>query len=124
MVTRTFSKARQTAYSIVAVSPFDVAPCGNDYCGVSVGKGGACGPLLFRFLAKSVNSENGLNGHGRWGTQTKNVEMYALRDKQARGGRWLNLNLGDGHDFGERSGNMPKYSAAYRPLGEAVCKKS
>jgi hypothetical protein len=100
---------------------FDIAPCGKDYCGVSVGKNGACGPLLFRFLAKSVNDENGLNGHGRWGTQTKNVEIYASRDDSLTGGRYLSLNLGDGHDFGERSGNMPKYSAGYAPAGAAHC---
>ena len=99
---------------------FDIAPCGKDYCGVSVGKNGACGPVLFRFLAKNVVGENGLNGHGRWGNQTKNVEIYATRD-DSDGSRYLSLNLGDGHDFGERSGNMPKYSAGYSPQGAAHC---
>jgi hypothetical protein len=99
----------------------DIAPCGKDFCGVSVGKNGACGPVLFRFLAKSVNSENGLNGHGRWGNQLKNVEIYAYRANDVAGGRFMNLNLGDGHDFGERSGNMPKYSAGYSPAGAAHC---
>lgn len=99
----------------------DIAPCGKDYCGISVGRNGACGPVLFRFFASSVASGNGLTGHGRWGEQKKNIELYAYRDKAAPGARVLNLNLGDGHDFGERSGNMPKYSATYRPLGGARC---
>jgi hypothetical protein len=100
---------------------FDIAPCGKDYCGVSVSKSGTCGPVLFRFLARSVMSGNGLSGHGRWGDQKKDVEIYAFREKATPGGRSLYLNLGDGHDFGERSGNMPKYSATYRPVSEAHC---
>ena len=96
----------------------DIAPCGKDYCGVSVGQNGKCGPVMFRFLARSVASGNGLTGHGRWGDQKKNIEIYAYADGKDRG---LNLNLGDGHDFGERSGNMPKYSASYRPVGNARC---
>jgi hypothetical protein len=101
---------------------FDIAPCGKDYCGVSVGRNGTCGPVLFRFLAKSVAGENGLVGHGRWGQQKKNIEIYAYGDAGAPGERGLNLNLGDGHDFGERSGNMPKFSATYRPAGNASCR--
>ena len=99
----------------------DVAPCGRDYCGVSVGKNGACGPILFRFLATSIRSGGGLSGHGRWGDTRKNIELYQYADKDARGGRVMGVNLGDGHDFGERSGNMPKFSAPYRPIGAAHC---
>jgi hypothetical protein len=103
---------------------FDIAACGKDFCGISVGKSGNCGPVLFRFTAKSINSESGLNGHGRWGNAKKNVEIYGLRTKDTPGGRFLSLNLGDGHDFGERSGNMPKFSAVYRPLGAPRCSVS
>ena len=99
----------------------DVAPCGRDYCGVSVGKNGACGPILFRFLATSIRSGGGLSGHGRWGDTRKNIELYQYADKDSPGGRVMGVNLGDGHDFGERSGNMPKFSAQYRPLGAAHC---
>ena len=99
----------------------DVAPCGRDYCGVSVGRNGACGPVLFRFLATSIRSGGSLSGHGRWGDTRKNIELYQYADKDARGGRVMGVNLGDGHDFGERSGNMPKFSAQYRSLGAAHC---
>ena len=99
----------------------DVAPCGKDYCGVSVGKNGACGPVMFRFLATSIKSGNSLSGHGRWGDARKNIEIYQYAEKQARGGKVMGVNLGDGHDFGERSGNMPKFSAEYRPVGAAHC---
>jgi hypothetical protein len=30
----------------------DIAPCGKDFCGVSVKDNGQCGPVLFRFLMK------------------------------------------------------------------------
>jgi hypothetical protein len=99
----------------------DIAPCGKDFCGVSVGSSGACGPMLFRFFAKSMRSGDTLSGHGRWGELRKNIEIYQYADKAAPGGRILGVNLGDGHDFGERSGNMPKFSATYRPLGAAHC---
>jgi len=99
----------------------DLAPCGKDFCGVSVGKDGTCGPILFRFLAKTVAKGQGLVGHGRWGNATKNVEIWAAFEKESQGGRYLSLNLGDGHDFGERSGNMPKFSAGYSPAGQAHC---
>jgi hypothetical protein len=99
----------------------DIAPCGKDFCGVSVGKNGTCGPTLFRFLAKTVAKGQGLIGHGRWGNAVKNVEIWAAFEKESRGGRYLSLNLGDGHDFGERSGNMPKFSADYSPAGQAHC---
>lgn len=100
---------------------FDVAPCGRDFCGVSVGSSGGCGPTLFRFKAKSVTRQRGLIGHGRWGTAIKNVEIFAWPEKGVRGGRAMNLNLGDGHDFSERSGSMPKFSAAYSPIGAVRC---
>ena len=99
----------------------DIVACGKDHCGVSVGNNGACGPLLFRFRVKPIDSENGLYGRGRWGKQTKNIEIFADRADDVKGGRFMNLYLGDGHDFGERSGNMPKYSAGYSPVGPARC---
>jgi hypothetical protein len=99
----------------------DIVPCGRDHCGVSVGKNGACGPTLFRFRVKPVDSEDGLYGRGRWGKETKNIEIYAERRAEEKGGRFMSLYLGDGHSFGERSGNMPKYSAFYSPVGAAHC---
>jgi hypothetical protein len=99
----------------------DIALCGKDYCGVSVGKDGACGPVMFRFLAKSLASEEGLSGHGRWGNAKKNIELYAFKDPRAKGGRTLMLALGDGHNFNDRGGNMPMFSAGYRAIGVARC---
>jgi hypothetical protein len=97
----------------------DVAPCGRDYCGVSVGKNGACGPTMFRFLARTVARKEGLNGHGRWGSATKNIEISAYKaDGQSR---TLLVGLGDGHNFNDRGGSMPSFSAAYRPVGAARC---
>jgi hypothetical protein len=96
----------------------DILACGNDYCGVSVGKNGACGPTLFRFEMKPVESEKGLSGRGRWGNQMKNIEIYADQEKA---GRLMDLYLGDGHSFDKRSGSMATYTAFYRPRGAAHC---
>jgi len=108
------SSARGLFYKTI-----DVAPCGKDYCGVSVGKNGTCGPTLFRFLAKSVAREKGLNGHGRWGSATKNVEIFAYQETGEP--RTLVVNVGDGHNFSDRGGSMPTYSATYKPVGNVRC---
>ena len=99
----------------------DVAPCGRDFCGVSVSDAGACGPVLFRFLWPRKDEGTMLYGHGRWGTGRKNVQISTWEDSGVPGGRSVELYLGEGHDFGERSGNMPKFHALYRPVGSARC---
>jgi hypothetical protein len=99
----------------------DVARCGNDVCGVSVADNGACGPTLFRFRTATLARNDPAKGHGRWGTVKKNIVVDTWADADLPGGRRMLLSLGDGYDFGERSGNMPKYSADYRPTGKAAC---
>ena len=99
----------------------DVAPCGKDFCGVSVSDAGACGPVLFRFLWPRKDEGTMLFGHGRWGSGRKNVQISTWEDAELPGGRSVELYLGEGHDFGERSGNMPKFHALYRPDGAARC---
>lgn len=98
---------------------FDVAPCGKDFCGVSVNDKGQCGPVLFRFLSKSRNLET-LKGHGKWGKAKKNVVMYTY-DLEDGGPKRMMLYLGDGYDLGGRSGNMPKYDAEYLWSNKARC---
>lgn len=99
----------------------DIAPCGKDFCGVSVSDAGRCGPTLFRFYGFRAKAEATLHGHGLWGSAKKNIQLDAWEDAEAPGGRMIDLYLGDGHDFGERSENMPKFHAMYRPTGRAVC---
>ena len=99
----------------------DIAPCGNDFCGVSVADNGTCGPRLFRFLGRHANSDEWLRGHGRWGQGKKNVVIYSYDDDSEPPVRTIELYLGDGYDFGERSSNMPKFHANYRRTGEARC---
>jgi len=103
----------------------DVAPCGNDFCGVSVADNGRCGPVLFRFLGHRAKdgSDDYLRGHGKWGGAKKNVVIYSYDDTDASPvKRSLELYLGDGYDFGERSDNMPKFHANYARTGKALCK--
>jgi hypothetical protein len=94
----------------------DFAPCGKDYCGVSVSDKGVCGAVLFRFLSKNALGGNELHGHGKWGTQVKDVVIYPPYEQTG-----FELYLGDGHDFGGRSDSMPKYHSMYRRLGGAKC---
>ncbi len=98
----------------------DIAPCGNDFCGVSVGANGQCGPVLFRFLAKRATADDALRGHGKWGKDRKNVVIYYFDSDED--GKQLELYLGKGYDFGERSDNMPSFHTIYAPRGKAVCK--
>lgn len=96
----------------------DIAPCGRDFCGVTVDDHGSCGTTLFRFLARHKDGSSPLHGHGRWGAERKNVQIDSWETDD---GRVLNLYLGDGHDFGERSENMPKFHGEYHRLGAARC---
>lgn len=100
----------------------DIAPCSNDFCGVSVSDAGKCGARLFRFRTTRPAGEERLDGHGKWGDTRKTVQL-SVYDSDENGGktRLLYLVLGDGHDFGERAGNMPKFDANYRRLGSARC---
>lgn len=97
----------------------DVAPCGNNFCGVSVGANGRCGPVLFRFLGANRNAEM-LKGHGKWGSARKNVIIYPY-ETEHKGVTNFSLMLGDGYNIGGRSGNMPKYEAEYIRSGAARC---
>ncbi len=81
----------------------DIAPCGNDFCGVSVSPQGRCGATLFRFLSRNRNAEM-LKGHGKWGSQRKNVVIYTF-EGETPGSTMLQLFLGDGYNLGGREGN-------------------
>lgn len=99
----------------------DIAPCGKDFCGVSVADNGKCGAVLFRFLMKRADGQSELRGHGKWGPARKNVLIWLYDSSEAGSNDALELYLGDGYDFGERSENMPKFHANYRKAGAARC---
>ncbi len=108
-----------------AYKTIDIAICGNDFCGVSVGDDGKCGPTLFRFLSRNASGETTLRGKGRWGGERKNVQIDTWETgpgDDVPGRRLINLYLGDGHSFGERSASMPRFHAEYKRTGEARCK--
>lgn len=107
--------ARGRAYRTI-----DIAPCGRDFCGVSVSDAGACGATLFRFLTKNNHGDSRLQGHGSWGTIKKNV-VIDLYKGEVPADSTLQLYLGNGWDFGERSDNMPMFEAGYSPRGRAQC---
>ena len=100
----------------------DIAPCGKDFCGVSVGDKAQCGAVLFRFLARHQDGSTALQGHAKWGAAIKNVVIETWESPDDKGIPKMQLRLGDGYDLGDRSGNMPKFSAEYRRLGQAGCR--
>jgi hypothetical protein len=99
----------------------DIAPCGRDFCGISVSEQGACGTTLFRFRTRGPDFDDTLHGHGVWGQARKNITLYGYVDPEITGGKSMEIALGDGYDFSERSDNMPKFRANYRPTGAARC---
>jgi len=97
----------------------DIAPCGKDFCGVSVSDSGACGPTLFRFLTIHANNDF-LEGHGKWGSSTLKVQL--ARSTDAQNNTTLLIGLGDKtFDFEGREGSMPIYRGDYKNAGAAKC---
>jgi hypothetical protein len=94
----------------------DIAPCGKDFCGVSV-EGGTCGATLFRFFSIHGKDDT-LEGHGKWGAERKKLFVYAGGDKPA-----MNISMGDPrYDPESRSGSVPTFTADYHRIGDAQCK--
>ena len=93
----------------------DIAPCGADFCGVSVDVG-ACGATLFRFLAIHEGATE-LNGHGKWGADKK--KLWVTKGVE---GAALTVQLGN-EDFhpGSRM-SAPTFDANYHKIGEPECK--
>jgi hypothetical protein len=101
---------------------FDVAPCGKDFCGISVSEKGGCGETLFRFLTIHEKDDE-LNGHGRWGAVKKKLTVGFAKPQDAPS--YLFLGLGeDDMDFTGREGSIPTFEANYKHVGNAVCKTS
>lgn len=97
----------------------DIAPCGADFCGVSVSDNGTCGQILFRFLMIHANTEY-LTGHGRWGTEKLKVILTPNNTDTNKKG--LLIGLGDqSFDFEGREGSMPKFRGEYINAGAASC---
>jgi hypothetical protein len=97
----------------------DIAPCGADFCGISVGEASACGATLFRFLASHANAEL-LTGHGKWGGEKKRIQIISSTgdDKVTV----ISIGLGGKeYDITARDGSMPTFEANYHKVSEASC---
>ena len=97
----------------------DIAPCGEDFCGVSVAKDKSCGEVLFRFLTTHEADEM-LVGHGTWGKAEKKLELgYAIYESETP---HIYLALGsDDMDLSGREGSIPTFQADYKRLGDVTC---
>lgn len=105
-----------------AYKTIDIAPCGKDFCGVSVADDGKCGTVLFRFFGYRAKEDSYLQGHGKWGSVRKNVVIYSYDVSEGGPAKWeIELYLGEGYDFGGRSENMPKFHGVYRRDAAAQC---
>jgi len=94
----------------------DIAPCGKDFCGVSVDNG-TCGATLFRFLS-THGKDDTLEGHGKWGAEMKKLFVYVGGDAPT-----MNVSMGDPrYDPESRSGSVPTFTADYHRIGDAQCK--
>ena len=93
----------------------DIAPCGKDFCGVSV-EGGVCGATLFRFLS-THGRDDALEGHGKWGAAQLKLYLSVAGETPT-----LTLMMG-GPSFvpDSRKGSIPTFNADYHRVGEAVC---
>ncbi|MFO1032856.1 MAG: hypothetical protein U1E15_01720 [Hyphomicrobiales bacterium] len=98
---------------------FDIAPCGKDFCGVSVDDSGNCGATLFRFLTIHANNQE-LEGHGRWGTEKKKLVIDYNKPDDGEAGLLVGLGADD-FDFSGREGSMPAYEGSYKQAGDASC---
>lgn len=97
----------------------DIAPCGKDFCGVSVADDGSCGPTLFRFLMIHANTDY-LVGHGRWGNEK--LKLILTPTTSDAGQHGVLLGLGDKtFDFEGREGSMPRFKSEYKNEGSATC---
>jgi hypothetical protein len=97
---------------------FDIAPCGKDFCAVSVDDTGACGKTLFRFPITDVR-KGSLIGYGVWGKTKKTLMIaYATPDGAPK---YFWLGLGDAKmDFVGR-GSLPTFEADYVRVSDAKC---
>lgn len=97
----------------------DIAPCGNDFCGISVADDKSCGEVLFRFLTSHADDE-ALYGHGKWGKRQKKLELgYSTAEEDAP---YMYVALGsEDMDLSGREGSIPTFEAGYKRVGEVAC---
>lgn len=112
---------KKPAYSSKGIlyKTIDIAPCGNDFCGISVADDNSCGEVLFRFLTTHADDED-LFGHGKWGKYKKTLQLgYAKPENEAA---HMYVALGsDDMDMSGREGSIPTFQANYERHGEVVC---
>ena len=113
--------ADKPAYSSKGIlyRTIDIAPCGNDFCGVSVAKDRSCGEVLFRFLTTHAADEE-LVGHGVWGKAKKKLQLGYVAFENETPHMYLALGSDD-MDLSGREGSIPTFQADYERRGEVTC---
>ena len=103
----------------IVYKTIDIAPCGNDFCGISVADDNSCGKTLFRFFTTHAADEE-LTGHGKWGDAKKKLQLgYAKPESQLP---YMYVAVGsDDMDITGREGSIPTFQANYKTTGSASC---
>ncbi len=112
------SSVREKLYQTI-----DVAPCGSDFCGISVDTTGTCGVTLFRIRYTPPNDGfkgDKLNGSGVWGDKMKYIEVSVYNLPKPKKGRAFWIALGGKHNIASRV-DMPTFIGEYSLIGEAKC---
>ncbi len=102
-----------------AYKTIDMAPCGNDFCGVAVDDNDGCGPTLFRLLINHPKTDE-IVGHGRWGSDKKKLIIGYAEPSDEKPYVYLGLGADD-MDLGGREGSDPTFDARYKNIGPAHC---
>lgn len=103
----------------VVYKTVDIAPCGNDFCGVSVDDKNNCGATLFRFFTAHAQDDE-LVGHGRWGAAKKKIQINYT--KPSTESPYFSLGIGDDNmDVTGREGSIPTFQANYKFVGKGTC---
>ena len=112
---------KKPAYSSKGIlyKTIDIAPCGEDFCGVSVADDNSCGQVLFRLLTTQADDED-LVGHGRWGKAKKKLQLGYVVLEDETPNMYLALGSED-MDLSGREGSIPAFQAGYRQEGEVAC---
>jgi hypothetical protein len=97
----------------------DIAPCGKDFCGLSVDDHNSCGKTLFRFFTTHAADED-LTGHGKWGEAKKKLQMGFVAPSDAEAYVYVALGADD-MDISGREGSNPTFDARYKKIGAASC---
>jgi hypothetical protein len=105
----------------------DIAPCGESWCGVEVGKDNTCGATAFRILKIEEVSSGGLTLSGKLelaqGTEPYVIEAFVEPATDGLTAPRLNMTGDTGGEFRLWRRSFPFHATLAR-IGEPLCRDS